>query len=135
MAKIKNNKKKGFYKVVGRLSKEVINEHSLDEFECVDVIQELGLYLHISKHATQFESVDNYNEAINNIPSIISSPEFVVYNKKNNSLEHYKKLSENVCVVVKITNNNELYVASLYPVKHERYESKRIKRYIIDTQD
>lgn len=134
MAKIKKGKKKGFYKNIGRLSKEVINEYSLDELECVDIVQDLGVYVHIDKHAVEFQSVDNYNEAINNIPNVIAEPEFAVYNRKNNSIEHYKKLSENVCVVVKITDDNELYVSSLYPVKEERYESKKVKRYIKDTQ-
>ena len=45
----------------------------------LEVVQSLDLYLHVAKHAPEFESVDSYNHTMSNIPEIISEPLFVYY--------------------------------------------------------
>ena len=63
---------------------------------------------------------------------IIKKPNFVYYEKDRKSLLYFKKLQENVCVVVKLKlrNNKDSYVASMYPVSEYKIQKLIEKSYI-----
>lgn len=108
-------------KVVGTLSKEVIDNFKLYNFENVEILQSMDLFLHVIKHREEFKSIDSYNNALLSISKIISNPRFVYYDKKRNSLLYFKEIDENVCVVVKLNiRKNYIYVASIYPVSENK---------------
>ena len=90
--------------------------------------------MHISKHIKEFISIDGYNYTISNISKIIKIPDFVYYNKNKNSLLYFKKLYENICVVVKLNlrKNKDIYVASVYPVNKRKIEKLKELSYIVD---
>ena len=70
----------------------------------------------ISSHIKDFSSKEEISKIYGKLPIIINKPDYVFYNKNNNGLEYYKKLSDNVCVAVRVNNGNVLKVKSWYPV-------------------
>ena len=105
-------------KIVGYINEDIIEKYNLDEYTGKPIVQSLDLYAHIQKHLKDFKSVDSFNYAVSNIDTVIKEPDFVYNEKDRNSLLYYKKLQENVCVVVKLNlrENKDCYVSSIYPV-------------------
>lgn len=114
-------------KIVGRISDDIIEKYKLYDYRNREIIQSLDLYVHVAKHAKEFESVDSFNHTLSNISEIISNPYFVYYEPSRNSLLYFKEIDENVCVVVKLTlrKNKDSYVATVYPIN-----KNKIKKYI-----
>lgn len=121
-------------KIVGRISSEVIERYKLYDYRNTEIVQALDLYVHIAKHAEEFESVDSYNHAVASIPEIISDPTFVYYDQYRNSLLYFKKIDENVCLVVKLNlrKNKDTYVATLYPISENKIQKYIEQSYIIN---
>ena len=119
-------------KIVGHISSEIANRYNLYEYEGKEIVQSLDLYSHIEKHINEFKTVDNYNCAVSNIDLIIREPDVVCYEKIRNSLLYFKKLSESVCVVVKLTlkKGKDNYVATIYPVSYRKIEKMIEKSYL-----
>lgn len=71
----------------------------------------------MSKHPKDFAK---YEKEISNI---ISSPDYVGINKKDNSIEYIKEFkidNEFVKVAVRVSNGNKFFVRSLYVVSNNR---------------
>lgn len=111
-------------KTVGTISDEIIEKYKLYDYRNKKIVQSMDLYIHITKHIKEFKSIDSYNKTISNIENIISEPLFVYYNKQRNSLLYFKKIDEEVCVVVKLNlrENKDSYVASVYPVNENKIQ-------------
>ncbi len=129
-----NMSKKQIKKIVGVISNDIIDKYKLYDYKNTTIVQSLDLYLHITKHISEFSSVDNYNKAITNIENIINNPLFVYYDKCKNSLLYFKKIEENVCVVVKLNlqKNKDNYVATIYPISENKIQKYIEKSYIIN---
>ena len=124
--------KKKITKIVGYLSKEIMDKYNLHEYKNKPIVQSLDLYVHVEKHIKDFQSIDSYNYTISNIDKIIKDPMIVIYEKDRNSLLYYKKIKENICVVVKLKlrENKDSYVANIYPVSEYKIQKIIEKRYI-----
>lgn len=111
-------------KTVGTISDEIIEKYKLYDYRNKKIVQSMDLYIHITKHIKEFKSIDSYNKTISNIENIISEPLFVYYNKQRNSLLYFKKIDEEVCVVVKLNlrENKDSYVASVYPINENKIQ-------------
>ena len=109
-------------KVVGKISDEIIEKYNLYEYRNEEIIQSIDLYQHIQKHIPEFTSIDSYNHTISNIPEIISNPLFVYYDNERNSLLYFKRIDENVCVVVKLNlrKNKDTYISTIYPLSENK---------------
>ncbi len=81
----------------------------------------------ISSHINDFSSKEKILKIYGKLPIIINKPDYVFYNKNNNSLEYYKKLSDNVCVAVRVNNGNVLKVKSWYPVTKTKIKNRKLK--------
>ena len=127
-------KKGNIKKIVGKISNEIIDKYKLYDYRNKKIIQSLNLYLHIAKHIPEFISIDSYNHTISNIPNIILKPDFVYFDNKRNSLLYFKKIDENVCVVVKLNlrKNKDTYIASIYPVSTRKIEKYKELIYILN---
>ena len=123
-----------FNKIVGTISDEVVDKYHLYEYRNREIVQSLGLYVHIAKHAKEFASVDSYNHTLNSIPSIIKEPFFVYYDSHKNSLSYFKEIDENVCAVVKLNlrKNKDNYVATVYPISKHKVERLIEQSYIVN---
>ncbi len=89
-----------------------MERYKLYEYRNAEIVQSLTLYLHVAKHVKEFLSVDSYNHTMSKIPEIIEKPIFVYYDPYKKSLLYFKKIDENVCVVVKLNlrKNKKPYV-------------------------
>lgn len=121
-------------KIVGKISDDIVEKYHLYEYRNKEIIQSLDLYIHVAKHAKEFESVDSYNHTLNSIPEIISNPFFVYYDPHKNSLSYFKKIDENVCAVVKLNlrKNKDNYVATVYPISKHKVERLIEQSYIVN---
>lgn len=119
-------------KVVGKISDEVVERYGLYEYRNMEIIQSFDLYQHIQKHVYEFESIDSYNHTISNIPQIILNPLFVYYDSERNSLLYFKKIDENVCVVVKLNlrKNKDTYISTIYPLSESKIQRYKELSYI-----
>lgn len=121
-------------KIVGRISNEIVEKYKLYDYRDAEIVQSLDLYLHVAKHALEFESVDSYNHTMSNIPEILATPYFVYYDPRRNSLLYFKEIDENVCAVVKLTlrKNKDTYVATVYPISKSKVQKYVELSYIIN---
>lgn len=78
-----------------------------------------------SEHYNDFKNKKEFSFIMNNLDYIINECDFVLYNKKNNSLEYYKKLNNNITVRVRVENSNELKIKTMFPISSEKYDLKR----------
>lgn len=88
------------------------------------------------RHYNDFNDSKTFGFVMKNLDYIIKERDFVLYNSKNNSLEYYKKISQNVSVRVKVDNTNELKIKTVFAVPDTKYENKLNKamrnKYIIN---
>ncbi len=120
-------------KIVGRISNDIVEKYKLYEYRNVEIIQSLDLYAHVYKHIPEFENLDSYHHAVLSIPKIISDPLFVYYDCERKSLLYFKKIDENVCLVVKLNlrKNKDTYVSTIYPVSEAKIERYKELSYIV----
>lgn len=120
-------------KIVGRIDKSITDRYNISKYENQEIVQSLDFYSHVYKHISEFESFDAYNEVVINIEKILANPYFVYYEKSKNSLRYFYEMSENICVVVKLKlkDNDDNYVATVYPVSKNKVIKLKEKSYII----
>lgn len=121
-------------KIVGRISEDLVEKYKLYDYRNKEIVQSLDLYLHVAKHAKEFESVDSFNHTLSNISEIIENPYFVYYNPSKNSLLYFKEIDENVCAVVKLNlrKNKDSYVATIYPISKNKINKYKELSYIVN---
>lgn len=121
-------------KIVGKISDEVVERYKLYDYRNKEIIQSLDLYIHVAKHAKEFESVDSFNHTLSSIPEIILKPYFVYYDSSRNSLLYFKEVDENVCIVVKLNlrKNKDSYVATVYPISKTKIDKYKELSYIVN---
>lgn len=106
---------------------ERFNVLSGQNLPCDNIYQSEGLIVHLKNHHP------NETDLIESVPDIISHPDYVGHNQKeNDSIELVKRLSNNVMVCVKLDRKeNYLYVASVFSISDKklmsRIESGRLK--------
>ena len=61
-----------------------------------------------------------------NIDKIISSPYYVEYVEKRNSLKYYGKVDQYVCVVVRL-DKKEYFVSTFYPLSKKKIDKLKSK--------
>jgi len=109
---------------IGELSEEVINLLSLD-------CKPQNIYLwgarideHCEKHKSEYSSPTAYNEAIKNIPQIISNPDYVAINSKNGNVQYIKRLTDISLVGIKITRGDKgLLFRTIFPITESKLNS------------
>lgn len=119
-------------KIVGKINDNIIERYKLYDYREKDIIQSMDFYLHVAKHREQFKSIDSYNNTLINIDKIIGNPNFVYYEKNKNALLYFKKIDEDVCVVVRLQlrHNKDCYVATVYPISENKINRFKEKSYI-----
>ncbi len=122
-------KKKRMVKIMGKVTNEIAKKWYLDDQAGKIILQEAGLFKHIASHAEQYESIESLNYTMDNMDSVIKHPDFVFYNTTKNGIEYYKKLMENVVVVVTPTKKRELYISSVYPVDKLKISNRKSREF------
>lgn len=80
-----------------------------------------------NRHLKDFGSEENIIKAYNNLDTIIKKPDLTFFNSKNNSLEFYKKVSDDICVAIRINYGKVLKVKSWYPVSKNKIINRQKK--------
>lgn len=92
-----------------------------------------------SEHYKNFKNKKEFAFIMKNLDYIINECDFVLYNKKNSSLEYYKKLKNNISVRVRVENSNELKIKTMFPVTENKFEQKRKRalynKYVIEDEN
>ena len=119
-------------KKIGYINDNIIEKYNLYEYSNKPIVRSLDLYAHIEKHKNDCKSKESYDYSIENIDNIIKKPDFVYYEKNRKSLLYLKKLYEHVCVVVKLKlrDNKNSYIASMYPISEQKLQKIIEKSYI-----
>ena len=72
---------------------------------------------HIQKHIPDFDSPEQFKQCFENIPSIISNPDFISTNPKDSSISFIKKHSKNTSIAVRISNDGKASFRTMYPLR------------------
>lgn len=128
------NRKQRFLRIVGRVSKEITEKYGIHDYADKEIVQDLSLAAHASKHREEFKNDDSYYNTLENVDKIIESPFFVYYDPHKNSLLYFKKIDENVCAVVQLNlrKNKDIYVATVYPISENKINKYIEKSYILN---
>lgn len=120
-------RKKQLTKIIGNVAKEIANKWYLNEQIDKPILLESGLYKHIAHHSREYKSLESHNYTMNHIEDVINNPDFVFYNVSKNGIEYYKKLIEDVVVIVTPTKKRKLYISSIYPVNKSKILNRIIR--------
>lgn len=121
--------------LLGYVSEAVANYWEIPEQKLKPIIQGKDwLNTHGKKHKFEFKSEYSYNQSIANLQNIIQNPNYVFYNKEENGLEFYKKIIEDVTVVVRVTGKKKLYLATIYPSSSTKLKNRKIKEIELDNE-
>lgn len=115
-------------RVLGEISDDIIDKWEIEEHRNKKIV----LYfqtkmMHCDKHKAEYIDDESFYYTMDNLENIIKNPDYVFCDKKKSGLEYFKKLKENVLVVVRIESGNELKVVSVYPVTQTKIENRRKK--------
>jgi len=112
------------FKILGYISKKIGNEHEKNEQIGKAIKMTPDLLKHVAPHIPEFINIESYLFTLSHLSDVLNAPDVTYYNKKNNSIEYYKFLQEHVCVVVKLSNKNSLFLGSFYPVKESKIKNR-----------
>lgn len=114
-------------KTVGKIDSKFCTKNGISRYSNFKIEQSLGLIYHVQKHLNDFISVDSFNKTLTEIPTIISKPYFMYYDKVKNSIRYYKRVKEFVCVVVNI-NETSAFISTIYPVRKATVDKLKNKK-------
>lgn len=110
------------------ITKAFCNRYHLnDSFVGLNIVIYPDRYLHIDKHRDEYIYSETYEYIKSNLNKLVSSPDFVVVNNKNQSMNFVKKLSENVLIAISINVKKELRVKTVFPISNIRYQAIKNK--------
>lgn len=112
-----------------QITKEYASRYGIDNLIGKEIILYENRLSHIEKHKYEFTSEDSYNQAILDIPFIISCPDFIHIN--GDRLSFVKRLNDNVLIAVQLQDKKEIKIKTLFPItshKYERLKSETEKR-------
>ena len=98
---------------IGELTEEVINVLGLNT-KPRNIYMWSDRLQHCDKHKCDFSDETEYNESLENIPSIVQNPDYVGVHPNNKGIFYIKKLKSNCLVGVTM---DSLLFRSMYPIK------------------
>ncbi len=117
-SKLSNNKSKNLK--IGELSQDVINVLNLNLKP-----QNINLWIprvleHCQKHESEYSSPTEYQNAIQSIPEIIKSPDYVGIHK-NGNISYIKRYNDISLVGIQIIkSDNSLLFRTIYPISEAK---------------
>lgn len=83
---------------------------------------------HCENHKKDFKNEQSYNKSMQNIPLILNNPDYVGYNKNNNSIEYIKRIDELTLVAIRIKQKGDLFLRSIYPISEVKLKNKILSK-------
>ncbi len=109
-----NNINKNVYNI-GKLTSDIIEILDIELNEA-DILISDDKIKYTEKHISDYENYQQYKEMTEKAPEIIAKPDYVGVHPKGQSIEFIKKLDKNILVAVRISNKNNMWVKSIYPI-------------------
>lgn len=100
---------------IGELNSKVINKLNLDCSPRNIVLTAERIY-HCEKHKKEYKDELSYNQSIASIPKIIKSPDYIGFNKSNNSIHYVKKLEDTTLVAIRLSYRGALTLRTVFPL-------------------
>ena len=120
-----NKSKKMLYKITD----EYIETFGLDESYKDKTI---ALYddriNHIERHREDFTDPLFLDIVFRDLSLIVSNPDFISEDKKNNSLQIVKKMEDNVLVAARISSGPILKIKTIYPINETKYNKLKTNK-------
>ncbi len=108
---------------LGKLSADMINflETKIPTMKGVlspesDILFWKDRISHTERHRDDFLSNIEYEQCFEDIPSIIQEPDYISFNKKDNSLSFIRKYSANVSVAIRVSSDGRMAYRTMYPL-------------------
>jgi len=105
---------------IGKLTAEKINFLGLSRGEADIILWKDRIGYIESKHKHQFSSVEEYERCVSSIPEVIQNPDYLGIHPTSNSIEFIKRMGDLFIIAVRLTDNNELYFRSAYPLSEQQ---------------
>lgn len=113
---------------MGFLSDDFCNKFNIQEFKDKKVVMYSNRYSHIERHKEHFETIENYENAVNSIEDIIKNPLEVIHDPSKMGLEFYAIVDELVLVAIRADlTASELKIKSMYPVTEAKLKKRQEK--------
>lgn len=100
---------------IGELNYKVINTLNLDCSPRNIMLTAERIY-HCEKHKSQYKNENSYIKSMENIPEIIKNPDYVGFNRSNNSIQYVKQLEDATLVAVRISYKGDLKLRTVFPL-------------------
>lgn len=117
-------------KIIGIITKEIAEKWGHPELAGKVIYQFAKIDRHIEKHFCQFKLGEKSKDyTMKHLKEVISNPDYVCYNLKNNGFEYHKKLLEYVVVTVKPANDNQnvFCISTIYPSSKQKLDNRKRK--------
>lgn len=107
---------------IGRLEQNMIDVITTHRPELEGVLRPTEITLwedrieYTGKHKDNFLDVDDYYRYLEDIPSIISEPDYIGVPPDNQSIQFIKQYDHNIVVAVRISANGKLSYRTMYPI-------------------
>lgn len=120
-----NKSKKMLYKITD----EYIETFGLDEsYKDITIALYDDRINHIERHREDFTDPLFLDIVFRDLSLIVSNPDFISEDKKNNSLQIVKKMEDNVLVAVRISSGPILKIKTIYPINETKYNKLKTNK-------
>lgn len=114
--------------IIGKLDRKIAERYNILEHANKKIVLYPNDRKHCEKrHLKDFSNSKHFYYVLSNLDIIINNPDIVLYNKKNNSLEYYKNIGQDISVRVRVEPAKELKIKTFFPVERKKIEEKRTK--------
>lgn len=108
---------------IGELTQEVINILKLNCLPKNITLTAERIY-HCESHKNQYKDEHSYQKSISSIPEIIKNPDYVGFNKENNSIQYVKQINDVTVVAVRFSNKGSLKLRTMFPLTEFDFNKK-----------
>lgn len=126
-----NFDKKGKNKVkIGELTQDVIDILKLDRKPC-NIVMWAERLKYTEKHKFNFDTIEEYEEAMRNIPNIIQNPDYIGLHPTDNSIQYIKQINRLMLVGVRIRPEGEISYRTAYPITESQLKDYIRKKRVV----
>lgn len=126
MEKIKDKNER----IIGIFKEQFATHSELKKYIDKPIYQALSFYKHTEKHAKQFNSPTSYFYCLENIQQIVENPDDYIYEigrKGMHLFKTFEEVNQTAKIIIDINENNELYVATIFPYSKLKIAGFKIK--------
>ena len=115
---------------IGELTQEVIDLLNIDRKPC-NIVMWAERLKYTEKHKFNFNTEEEYKEAIRNIPNIIKNPDYVGLHPTDNSIQYIKEINKIMLVGIRIKPEGEISYRTAYPITESQLKDYIRKKRVI----